>query len=118
MRRVLTTCFLAALKSFPKASFDAPLDTLETNVQGTSKPSVSEKIQSRFHYPCVCLIGGFYLEVKKEKLPIDEECTFHPASPYAISKVGTDLIGRFYAEAYGMKGNDDADVHPYWTAER
>ena len=41
--------------------------------------------------------------VPKEKLPIDEECTFHPASPYAISKVGTDLVGRFYAEAYGMK---------------
>ena len=40
--------------------------------------------------------------VPKEKLPIDEECTFHPASPYAISKVGTDLVGRFYAEAYGM----------------
>jgi GDPmannose 4,6-dehydratase len=40
--------------------------------------------------------------VPKEKLPIGEECTFHPASPYAISKVGTDLIGRFYAEAYGM----------------
>ena len=40
--------------------------------------------------------------VAQEKLPIDEECTFHPASPYAISKVGTDLIGRFYAEAYGM----------------
>jgi len=31
-----------------------------------------------------------------------EDCTFHPASPYAISKVGTDLVGRFYAEAYGM----------------
>jgi GDPmannose 4,6-dehydratase len=40
--------------------------------------------------------------VPKDKLPIDEECTFHPASPYAISKVGTDLVGRFYAEAYGM----------------
>jgi GDPmannose 4,6-dehydratase len=40
--------------------------------------------------------------VPKEKLPIDEECSFHPASPYAISKVGTDLIGRYYAEAYGM----------------
>lgn len=37
-----------------------------------------------------------------EKLPINEECSFHPASPYAISKVGTDLIGRYYAEAYGM----------------
>ena len=39
---------------------------------------------------------------RSEKLPINEECSFHPASPYAISKVGTDLIGRFYAEAYGM----------------
>jgi len=28
---------------------------------------------------------------------------FHPASPYAISKVGTDLVGRYYGEAYGMK---------------
>ena len=29
--------------------------------------------------------------------------SFHPASPYAISKVGTDLVGRYYAEAYGMQ---------------
>src|SRR5258708_1980192 len=47
--------------------------------------------------PCRCRS-----RVPKEKLPINEECTFHPASPYAISKVGTDLIGRFYAEAYRM----------------
>src|SRR6202012_559337 len=38
----------------------------------------------------------------KDKLPIKEDCPFHPASPYAISKVGTDLVGRFYAEAYNM----------------
>jgi GDPmannose 4,6-dehydratase len=35
-------------------------------------------------------------------LPINEEVSFHPASPYAISKVGTDLVGRYYAEAYGL----------------
>ena len=29
--------------------------------------------------------------------------TFHPASPYAISKVGTDLVGRYYGEAFNMK---------------
>jgi GDP-D-mannose dehydratase len=40
--------------------------------------------------------------VPKEFLPIHEDVTFHPASPYAISKVGTDLVGRFYAEAYNM----------------
>ena len=32
------------------------------------------------------------LEGSQKKTPIDEECSFHPASPYAISKVGTDLI--------------------------
>jgi GDPmannose 4,6-dehydratase len=37
-----------------------------------------------------------------EKIPINEDCVFHPASPYAISKVGTDLIGRYYAEAYNL----------------
>jgi GDPmannose 4,6-dehydratase len=36
-------------------------------------------------------------------LPINEECAFHPASPYAISKAGTDLVGRFHAEAYKQK---------------
>jgi GDPmannose 4,6-dehydratase len=41
--------------------------------------------------------------VPKEKTPIAEDVTFHPASPYAISKVGTDLIGRYYGEAYGLK---------------
>ena len=36
-------------------------------------------------------------------MPINEDCPFHPASPYAISKIGTDLVGRFHAEAYGQK---------------
>ena len=34
---------------------------------------------------------------KKPETGIHEECPFHPASPYAISKVGTDLLGRYYA---------------------
>ncbi|MEL0113110.1 MAG: GDP-mannose 4,6-dehydratase, partial [Rickettsiales bacterium] len=50
----------------------------------------------------VCASSEVFGRVPKEKIPIDEECAFHPASPYAISKVGTDLIGRFYAEAYDM----------------
>ena len=50
----------------------------------------------------MCASSEVFGRVPKEKLPIDEECNFHPASPYAISKVGTDLVGRFYAEAYNM----------------
>ena len=34
---------------------------------------------------------------------IRDRCSFHPASPYAISKVGTDLLGRYHTEAHGQK---------------
>jgi len=94
--------FHLAAQSFPRTSFEAPLDTLDTNIQGTTR--VLEAI--RKHCPNaivhICSSSEIYGRVLKEKLPIDEECSFHPASPYAISKVGTDLVGRFFAEAYGM----------------
>ncbi|HEY1720551.1 MAG TPA: GDP-mannose 4,6-dehydratase [Magnetospirillaceae bacterium] len=94
--------FHLAAQSYPKTSFDAPLDTYDTNIQGTAR--VLEAL--RTHAPKavihVCASSEVFGRVPKEKLPINEECTFHPASPYAISKVGTDLIGRYFAEAYGM----------------
>jgi GDP-mannose 4,6-dehydratase len=94
--------FHLAAQSFPKTSFDAPLDTLDTNIQGTTR--VLEALRQHCPHAIVhvCSSSEIFGRVPKEKLPIDEECTFHPASPYAISKVGTDLVGRFYAEAYGM----------------
>jgi GDPmannose 4,6-dehydratase len=94
--------FHLAAQSYPKTSFDSPLDTLETNIQGTA--NVLEALRKNDLSPVVhvCASSEVFGRVPKEKLPIDEECTFHPASPYAISKVGTDLIGRYYAEAYGM----------------
>ena len=42
------------------------------------------------------------MEECQKNLPIDENCTFHPASPYAISKIGTDCVARFYYEAYKL----------------
>lgn len=95
--------FHLAAQSFPRTSFDAPLETLHTNIIGTT--SLLEAI--RHDANCspvihVCASSEVFGRVAKEKLPIGEECTFHPASPYAISKVGTDLVGRYYAEAYNM----------------
>lgn len=95
--------FHLAAQSYPQTSFTAPLDTLETNVQGTAH--VLEAIR---HAPGIdpvihiCASSEVFGRVPKELVPIGEETTFHPASPYAISKVGTDLLGRYYAEAYGL----------------
>ncbi|WP_445772195.1 GDP-mannose 4,6-dehydratase [Rheinheimera sp.] len=94
--------FHLAAQSFPKTSFDAPIDTLDTNIQGTNRVLEAVRIHSPHAIVHVCSSSEVFGRVPKEKLPIDEDCSFHPASPYAISKVGTDLIGRFYAEAYGM----------------
>ncbi len=95
--------FHLAAQSFPRTSFESPLDTLETNIQGTAHVLEAIRLAGLDPVVHVCASSEVFGRVPKEKLPIDEECTFHPASPYAISKVGTDLIGRYYAEAYGMK---------------
>jgi GDPmannose 4,6-dehydratase len=94
--------FHLAAQSFPRTSFESPLDTLETNVQGTAHVLEVLRLNKPGAVIHVCASSEVFGRVPKEKLPIDEECTFHPASPYAISKVGTDLLGRYYAEAYGM----------------
>lgn len=94
--------FHLAAQSYPKTSFDAPLDTYETNIQGTETILASIKKFKPNAVVHVCSSSEVFGRVPEEKLPIDEECSFHPASPYAISKIGTDLIGRYYAEAYNM----------------
>ena len=95
--------FHLAAQSYPLTSFYAPLETLQTNIIGTA--NLLESIRTLKADPVihVCASSEVFGRVSKEYLPINENAPFHPASPYAISKVGTDLIGRFYGEAYGLK---------------
>ncbi|MBF0391400.1 MAG: GDP-mannose 4,6-dehydratase [Alphaproteobacteria bacterium] len=95
--------FHLAAQSFPRTSFDSPLDTLDTNILGTARLLEVLRRDARDAMIHVCSSSEVFGRVAKDKLPIAEECGFHPASPYAISKVGTDLLGQHYAEAWGMK---------------
>lgn len=96
--------FHLAAQSYPLESYVSPIQTLDTNIQGTERLLEAlrkcREIDPVIH---VCSSSEVFGRVPRDKLPIDEECSFHPASPYAISKVGTDLVGRFHAEAYGQK---------------
>ncbi len=92
-----------AAQSFPNVSFAEPINTLSTNILGTYNLLEALKIlnlQPKIH---ICSSSEVFGRVPKDKIPITEENNFHPASPYAISKVGTDLIGKFFAEAFNMK---------------
>ncbi len=102
--------FHLAAQSYPLTSFSAPIDTLNTNILGTCRLLEAIRLQmknNKKYNPIIhiCASSEVFGKIpvdKKPKTGIHEECPFHPASPYAISKVGTDLLGRYYAEAYGM----------------
>ena len=102
--------FHLAAQSYPQTSFTAPIDTLNTNILGTCRLLEAFRLamkEDNDYKPVihVCASSEVFGRIPADKKPVDgihEECPFHPASPYAISKTGTDLLGRYYAEAYGM----------------
>ncbi len=95
--------FHLAAQSYVTDSFDAPADTLHTNVIGTLNLLDAvriTKIDPRIH---ICSSSEVYGQVTKEELPIRETNPFRPASPYAVSKVGEDMIALQYYLSYGIK---------------
>lgn len=96
--------FHLAAQSYPATSFTAPVNTLDVNILGTERLLEALR-RNRAVDPVihVCSSSEVFGRVSREKLPIGEDCSLHPASPYSISKIGADFIGRFHAEAYGQK---------------
>ena len=95
--------FHLAAQSFPKTSFISPNDTYNTNIIGTNNimdACLEYCPEATIHN---CSSSEVFGRVPKEYVPIKENTPFHPASPYAISKCSADLVGRYYAEAYGLK---------------
>lgn len=101
------TIFHLAAQSFPKTSFSVPIETLQTNIIGTANllecvKSVRERHQNYDPVVHVCSSSEVYGR-SKPGVRLNEETKFHGASPYSISKIGTDYLGQFYGEAYGLR---------------
>lgn len=98
--------FHLAAQSFPKTSFHIPIETLQTNIIGTANILENIRIlkQKDGYNPIVhiCSSSEVYGRAKIG-VKLNEETPFHGASPYSISKIGTDYLGRFYGEAYEIK---------------
>lgn len=99
--------FHLAAQSFPGVSFKSPIETIDTNANGTIRLLDAVKEHRRHQestraktWVHVCSSSEVYGRAKI--VPIAEDASFHPASPYAVSKVTADLMARHYAEAYGM----------------
>jgi len=91
-----------AAQSYVQASFMYPRTTMEINVLGTMNLLDSLRAFVPKAWIHNCSSSEVYGRVPEDYGPIAEDCPFSPASPYSISKVSQDMIGRHYAEAYNM----------------
>lgn len=95
--------FHLAAQSYVTTSFDLPADTLHTNVIGTTNLLDAVRIvglDPRIH---ICSSSEVYGQVTADEVPITEGNPFRPASPYAVSKVGEDMIALQYFLSYKIK---------------
>ncbi len=95
-----------AAQSYPKTSFNIPIETLLTNIIGTTNllENIRQLKETDGYDPVVHVCSSSEVYGKaKPGVPLAEDTAFHGASPYSISKIGTDYLGQFYGEAYGMR---------------
>lgn len=98
--------FHLAAQSYPKTSFDSPIETLQTNIIGTANilEIIRQENEANGYNPVIHICSSSEVYGKAAKgIALTERTNFHGASPYSISKIGTDYLGQFYGEAYGLK---------------
>jgi len=91
-----------AAQAFVPESFNDPKRTFEVNVGGTI--NLLEAVKNLGLKPKILITGSSeeYGLVEFEECPIDESQPLRPQSPYAISKVAQDFLGKWYADNYGL----------------
>ena len=95
--------FHLAAQSYVPASWNAPGESLTTNIIGQLNifEAVRElKIEPWIQIACSSEEYGL---VHEDELPIKETNPLRPLSPYAVSKVGQDYLGYQYHMSFGLK---------------
>ncbi|MCZ7400283.1 MAG: GDP-mannose 4,6-dehydratase [Candidatus Methanoperedens sp.] len=99
--------FHLAAQSYVDFSFSSPIATLEANVIGTANllEAVKELKFASGYDPVIhiCSSSEVYGQVKEDEVPIKEDNPFRPASPYAVSKVGEDMLAFQYWLSWKVK---------------
>lgn len=86
-----------------RASFTTPSTVLSNNIIGTN--NLFEAVRAARLDPVIQLASTseVYGQVDPEYIPIKEDTPLRPASPYAVSKIAQDLLGRVYFVSYEMR---------------
>lgn len=95
--------FHLAAQSYVLTSFNSPAKTLLDNIIGTMNLLEAVRIAEIDPVIHICSSSEVYGQVREEDVPIKETCPFRPASPYAVSKVGEDMVALQYWISYGTR---------------
>ena len=91
---------LAAFTS-ARLSWERPEEVLRMNV-GMAM-NILGAVRSEMPAAVVVLVGSGQVYGEPDRLPVTEDAALDPLNPYAVSKASADLLGRYYASAYGMR---------------
>ena len=94
--------FHLAAQSSGALSWKRPELTVDVNVRGCV--DVLEAARQLNAKPRILLIGSSeeYGTVKETENPVSEETAVHPGNIYAATKACQNMLGKIYADAYGM----------------
>jgi len=94
--------FHLAAQSFVGTSWQAPVETLTTNIIG--QVNLLEAMRALRISPRFLAVGTSeeYGLTLPGELPIREDNPLRPLSPYAVSKVGQDMLAYQYFRSYGL----------------
>jgi GDPmannose 4,6-dehydratase len=99
-RNEFDECYHLAAQSFVAESFADGFSTMNTNINGTHYMLAAlRELQPRCRF---YFAGSSEMFGKVREVPQREATSFHPRSPYGISKVAGFDLTRNYREAYGM----------------
>ena len=94
--------FHLAAQSFVPTSWHAPAETLTTNIIGNL--NILEAVRAVGINPRIQIAGSSeeYGMVYKDEIPVKETNQLRPLSPYAVSKVGQDMLSYQYFMSYKL----------------
>jgi len=95
------TVFHLAAFSSPSQSWERPEQGLLTNLEMTL--NLLEAVRHEAPAAAVVLVGSGQVYGEPQALPITEDEPLCPGNPYAVGKVAADMLGRQYAEAFGIR---------------
>jgi GDP-4-dehydro-6-deoxy-D-mannose reductase len=101
--------FHLAAQSYPTVSWEKPIETINTNMNGTINvfEAVKKIRATETDYdPMVvvaCSSAEYGLSLTPENTPVKEDTTLLPLHPYGVSKVGQDLLSFQYFQNFGIR---------------